>query len=615
MTDVWSGAATAWRSGPWSLELRDDEFADIAYDGHVVLRSVRAVVRDRNWDTAGLVVDRVDGSDLALTLHVHSTGLGSDLRGIVRAEVRGPGRLRVLTDLEPQTDLATNRTGLVVLHPPALAGVGLHIRHSDGTVAHSRFPERISPHQPALDIAGLSWSHEGLELDMRFTGDVFEMEDQRNWTDASYKTYSRPLALPFPYTVAAGERVVQAIDVAVSGTPTATAPDPVTRIRLDEGPPLPAIGVSASTAPDPAPADRWPADGGVWPAAVLVELDLATRNWRAALGRAAGRHPSDRRPQSPSERERGVDARTDPSSLSERPRDEGPAAALDVRFVLDDSDPSSIDEAVHALRGLPIVRVTAFPPTGPARHVSDLDAIARLRHALTEAGLDIAVVGGVRSHFTELNREHHRLPRGLAGIVFSSTPLFHSLSTAQLIEALPMQRIVATQGVGIAAGLPVHVGPISLRPHFNDVATTPPPMPAHDDLRDGYGSALLDAGDVRQSAPQLAAWTVASAAALAVPGVATLAYFEEWGPRGVRTADGTALPVLAAVSALAALAGATGLRGDSPDGLVWALGARAAGGDTVLVANLDDRPRRVEVELPGGATRTAEVLPGSFLPL
>ena len=37
-------------------------------------------------------------------------------------------------------------------------------------------------------------------------GDTFEMEDQRNWTDASYKTYVRPLALPWPYTLRAGEQ-------------------------------------------------------------------------------------------------------------------------------------------------------------------------------------------------------------------------------------------------------------------------------------------------------------------------------------------------------------------------------------------------------------------------
>lgn len=578
MGSVWNGGpAQEWRSGAWSLELRDDEFADIAYEGSVVLRSVRAVVRDRNWDTAGLVVDRVDASGIALTLHVHSEGLDSDLCGIVRAEVRGPGRLRVLTDLESASEFATNRTGLVVLHPPVLAGAEMHVRHADGTVAHSRFPSDISPHQPAFDIAGLSWAHDGLDVELRFAGDVFEMEDQRNWTDASYKTYSRPLALPFPYTLAAGERVIQSIDIAVAGTPSAATADPVARIRLEEGPALPSIGVAASTAPDPAPAASAAGRDGSWPASVLVELDLATRNWRAALARAAAS-----------------------------------GAPLDVRFVLEELDPSSIDEAVHALHGLSVARVTAFWPTGPAQHMSDLEAISLLRHALTEAGVDAPVVGGARSHFTELNREHQRLPRGLDGVVFSTTPLFHSLSGAQLIEAIPMQRLVATQGVSIAAGLPVHIGPISLRPHFNNVATTPPPMPEHDDLRDGYGSALTDAADPRQREPELAAWTIASAAALAVPGVETLAYFEESGPRGVLAADGSPLPVLDAVTALGALSGAPGLRGDSPDGLVWALGARTGDGDTVLVANLDRDTRSVEVELPGGETRRAEVPAGGF---
>nr|WP_240948755.1 hypothetical protein [Microbacterium sp. CFH 90308] len=556
--------------------MRGDEFADIAYDGRVVLRSVRAVIRDRNWDTAALVVDRIDESDLALTLHVHSEGLGSDLRGVVRAEVRGPGRLRLLTDLESVTAFETNRTGLVALHPPGLAGTDLDVRHSGGTVEHTRFPARISPHQPAFDIAGLSWSHDGLGVEVRFAGDVFEMEDQRNWTDASYKTYSRPLALPFPYPLAAGERVVQSIDVSVSGTPASTLADEVARIRLHEGPALPALAVAAATAPDPGPAALDPAP---W-SAVIVELDLATRNWRAALGRAAA------------------------SGL-----------ALDVRFVLAEDDPTGIDDAAYALRDLPVARVTAFWPTGPARHVSDLEAIALLRHALTQAGVDAPIAGGVRSHFTELNREHQRLPRRLDGVVFSSTPLFHSLGTAQLVESLQMQRLVAAQGVELADGPPVHIGPISLRPHFNDVATAPPPRPAHDDLRDGYGPALIPAADARQSAPELAAWTVASAAAFAVPGVATLAYFEEWGPRGVRASDGAPWPVFDAVTALAELARRPGLRGDSPDGLVWALGARAEDGDVVLVANLDREPRPVEIELDGGEIRTADVPAGGVVRL
>ena len=36
------------------------------------------------------------------------------------------------------------------------------------------------------------------------------MEDQRNWTDASFKTYSTPLSEPIPVTVKAGTRISQA---------------------------------------------------------------------------------------------------------------------------------------------------------------------------------------------------------------------------------------------------------------------------------------------------------------------------------------------------------------------------------------------------------------------
>lgn len=292
----------------------------------------------------------------------------------------------------------------------------------------------------------------------------------------------------------------------------------------------------------------------------------------------------------------------------------GTARPLDVRFVLADADPSTLGEGVRALRGHDLARVTAFWPTGPTRHVSDARAIALLRDAMTDAGIQAPVVGGARSHFTELNRENHRLPADLDGVVFSVTPLFHSPDTHQLVESLPMQRLVATQAVDIAGGVPVHVGPVSLRPHFNDVATTPPPMPEHDDLRDGYGSALIDSADARISAPELAAWTVASAAALAVPGVATIAYFEEWGARGLADDTGTPRPVHAAATALASLAGLPGLRGDSPDGLVWAIGARGEAGDTVLVANLGRQRRTVTVDTPAGSL-TTHIDGGSFVRL
>ena len=159
----------------------------------------------------------------------------------------------------------------------------------------------------------------------------------------------------------------------------------------------------------------------------------------------------------------------------------------------------------------------------------------------------------------------------------------------------------------MAGGVPVHVGPVTLRPRYNDVATTPQPLPTRTDLPEGYGAEFTGAADPRQSAPELAAWTIASAAALAVPGVASIAWFEEWGARGIRSVEGEPYPVAAAIAALADLAvpGAQLLWGDSPDGLVWAIGARRPDGDAVLVANLDRRPREITVTSDAGATIVA----------
>ena len=39
-----------------------------------------------------------------------------------------------------------------------------------------------------------------------FEGDLFEAEDQRNWTDGSFKTYSTPLASGYPLHARPGQR-------------------------------------------------------------------------------------------------------------------------------------------------------------------------------------------------------------------------------------------------------------------------------------------------------------------------------------------------------------------------------------------------------------------------
>ena len=72
-----------------------------------------------------------------------------------------------------------------------------------------------------------------------------------------------------------------------------------------------------------------------------------------------------------------------------------------------------------------------------------------------------------------------------------------------------------------------------------------------------------------------------------------------------RSTSGEPFPVAAALDALAALSSGGGelLWGDSPDGLLWALGVRSAGGATVLAANIGTRDRSLDLETPAGRSR------------
>ena len=589
-----STAPVRWTSGRWSLEVRGDELADLRCDGRVVLRAVRAVARDADWATAWPREVTVDAGPDALTLGLRIDDLGLDLAGTLR--VRGDGadrtggadrggeadrtdgagdaagdRLVVELDLESLGDSPTNRTGLVVLHPPQLAGAPLQVTHPDGEDSALAFPVQASPHQPAKDIAGLAWEADGLALQLTLEGDVFEMEDQRNWTDASYKTYSRPLDLPFPYTLAAGEHVRQSLVLTAgpSAGRAGAAPSadgaPATH---DE----PSTARSSSTVAGPSTGPGGAAAAGeelTWHHGGAVptigtghlDLELADPDWPQRLEDALA----------------SADAGLALWIVSPSPADPSALAELGRRL-------TAAVEAGAELRLLGIADA--------ARHLTTPELATALR-AVLPAGMPL--VTGARSHYTELNREWDTVlaaePEALA---FATTPLFHTLETEQLIEAVAMQRLLATQLTARAPGLPVHVGPITLRPRFANVATRPQPVPAPAPMADPRAGTLLHE-----------AWTVASAAALAVPGVASLTY--EQVPGALAALGGADLPSRDARAPTDLADGETDRAGSSPDsvsaaaqdlvtgrsadGLLWAIGD----GTTLLLANLSQQRRRVRV--------------------
>jgi hypothetical protein len=573
MTPSWqqSHAPTHfWSSGIWAVEVRDDEIADIRFDGHIVLRSVRCLIRDKDWNTPNLGVIKIEQSKDRLELHLESTGSDAHFQGVVTVSVRENVAVFQVV-ITSQSDFMANRVGLNILHPPSLSGYPLEVGHKNGSFDRIVFPEQISPNQPALEIASLAWSSNGLGVELSFSGDVFEMEDQRNWTDASYKTYSRPLSLPFPFEVGTGETIRQELKISITENGTESNPEPdwaTNLLQLHAGAEFPAIGLGASSAPNTELRKLGRLVGNDEPLTdlLLLEIDLETENWDAALVRAS---------KSCIELDLRVHCRTGLTA-------------------------SDLAELVGAIKPLNISRIAIYDNL---LHVSIPAAISSLRQALAAQSVEIPIVGGARSHFTELNRNNGLLPPEIEGVTFSITPMFHALSTEQLVESLAIQRLVTNQAVQIAAGKPVHVGPITLRPRFNNVSTAEAQLPAVRDLSLGYGAQWQSSDDNRQNSQELAAWTIASAAATAVFGVASITFFEQWGPRGIETAAGKPYPVKGAIAALKGLQGGQLLSGLSPDGLIWAVGSKSKNSTQILVANMRNQEAEITVELEGSLKR------------
>ena len=270
------------RAGPLSLTF-DPESAfvrDIRLGDREVLRGVYAAARDADWGTVSPSTSDVqlhqEAAAFTLSFHVRAAEGDIDFAAWQgRLSGTAEGTLRFEIEGEARTPFRSNRIGFCVLHPAVIAGQPCSVEHTDGTVERGRFPRWIAPHQPFFDVRAVTYeSAPGITATVRCEGDVFEMEDQRNWTDASFKTYCTPLARPFPVDVAAGTRVRQSVELTLSGLKTADVKD-----TRDDAAPVRVAGVRGVLAPrDAALPDAFSAaPGTVFP---VYHVLADVRAWR-----------------------------------------------------------------------------------------------------------------------------------------------------------------------------------------------------------------------------------------------------------------------------------------------------------------------------------------------
>ncbi len=229
---------------------------------HEVVRAVYGAIRDQNWATIAPLISNIS-SEIAkdffrITFDVSCRQ--GDIDYFWRGQLSGDASGKVVYTFEGKANsqFLRNRIGLCVLHPiMECAGKPCAIEHVDGSREEGTFPQHTSPVQPFFDIRSVSYAiaSTGAKAEIHFDGEAFEMEDQRNWADASFKTYSTPQRLPKPAPVNPGDEVRHTVTISVTGLsrpvlPVVQGRGPQISIATTDAIALPPLGLCLTGAID-----------------------------------------------------------------------------------------------------------------------------------------------------------------------------------------------------------------------------------------------------------------------------------------------------------------------------------------------------------------------------
>ena len=556
---------TTLRAGPLSLVFEEiyGSVRRLSVGGHEGVRRVYPAVRDKDWNTVPARVWNVKIQDSGDSFSVSylarceegdvdfawKTTITGDPRGTLKFRMEGQAR----------TDFLRNRIGLCVLHPARpCAGLPAAVESADGGLKRGSFPRYIYPNPPFTGFRKLWYSPApGFRLRVDFEGDLFEMEDQRNWTDASFKSYSTPSSIPRPIATPKGFVVDQTVTVTLEEAAPEARPAPEPRITIDGKPthPVPRVGLGLArrdVVPRPAEVERLRA---LRPAHLRADLRFTAPEWPDVLRRAI---------------------------------DEAKAVGCPLELAIHLGADGRSELLRDALKGFvtPVARILLFqegqPVIQPAR--------AREAKALLSTLVPGAPVGsGSDGHFEQLNMAQPGKDWDL--VCWPASPQVHHPDDWTVVENLEGLGATVESARLFSGDRPLCVTPITLQPRFG------PGSP-------GEMSSAPDIDD-RQWSLSGAAWTLGSLKRLAEAGASSLTYFETIGSRGIMDRDPRPVyPVYHVLADVLEFAGGRVLPCRSSDPLGFdAIAMSEKGRTRVGVANLGPEPRHVTIgPLPAKVT-------------
>ncbi|HEV7249281.1 MAG TPA: hypothetical protein VGN93_20095 [Shinella sp.] len=571
--ESWSLAA-----GALGVVLQDGNLRTLRFRGHEVLRAIAFLVRDKDWGTcsaaiADLSIEETEGGFSVSYRARFTAPSGAHLDCDIGISGTAEG-VSFSADCVSDADFETARAGFVVLHPVVgLAGQPVQVQHGDGSLELARWPEEIEPWQPFKDIAAITHGvAPGIEATTEFGGDTFEMEDQRNWTDGSYKTYVRPLALPWPYFVPANQPFGQRISVAIhaeEGAATTVGTEEVISVELrPTSLRFPELGI------------------GLRPECFAEEVAalgllgmLGARHLIAHFDPGAGHGEAALKGYAEIAARSGLKVTLELAVPCLRPLDEEMAEfaalvgncnlTLDTLFVCPSVDRQSTPPG------------SVWPDCPP---LEDLHAAARA------AFPGIRLGGGMMSYFTELNRK--RVPGdNIDYISHCTNPIVHAADDLSVMQTFEALRHVVRSARALYGDKPYRIGPSTIAMRQNPYGSATKENPA------GARIAMANV-DPRHNGQFGAAWTLAYAATVASAGLEVLTLSTLAGPFGLVAGDGEPTtkdaprPLAHVLARLGTLAGEAlvAVETSRPDAVLG-----LASKDRLLLANITPEAKAIEL--------------------
>ena len=472
-------------------------------------------VRDHNWNTMD---SRIENEKFSATdedfeiayrcSHLNGEAQLMEWTCLIRGDRNGVITFQI--EGVATADFRKNRAGFCVLHPLEVAGTTCTVVHPDETGTVLTFPVDVAPENPFKHIQAMSWTSAGMEFNIRFEGDVFETEDQRNWADASYKTFCTPLDRPFPVELRKGERVFQRITLQ---PPTDLRPSPAIRNFVSLKMPVgearfPRLGIAASTE------TATLSDGA---SSLLRALRL--HHYRIDV------FP---------EEEHWV---SDFSSGYETAFSLG--LPLEVALHLGDNFREELEafSVICQQNRVRLRKVLLLQARGMVTDQNVIDALEPLRAFFPK----VQFGAGTNYNFNEINK-NRRQAANIDFISFGIDPQEHASDDMTILENIESGHYLVQSAKAIyGAQVPVHISPLTLKKRFNPYATNPEDLYIPEALR----------ADVRLKDDFGAVWLFGSLCGLAKGGVEGVTVLQTVGNQGIMTPEGDPYPVYQVLKLLA----------------------------------------------------------------